>query len=97
MLQGNQGSRVGEGIEVSVGGTKLAKDSEGDYVFTVEEQTTSVNISKDPSAGIGSIETDNAADDAVYTLMGIRVGTRSSMRDLAPGIYIINGKKVVNK
>lgn len=96
-FKGTKVAVSGEGIEVSVGGTKLAKDSEGDYVFTVEEQTTSVNISKDPSAGIGSIETDNAADDAVYTLMGIRVGTRSSMRDLAPGIYIINGKKVVNK
>ena len=87
MLQGNPVAVSGEGIEVSVGGGKLAKDSEGDYVFTVEEQTTSVNISKDPNAGIGSIETDNAADDAVYTLMGIRVGTRSSMRDLAPHLH----------
>lgn len=96
-FKGTQVAVSGEGIEVSVGGSKLAKDSEGDYVFTVEEQATSVNISKDPNVGIGSIETDNAADDAVYTLMGIRVGTRSSMGDLAPGIYIINGKKVVNK
>ncbi len=36
-----------------------------------------------------------SANDAVYTIAGMRVGSKAIMSQLQPGIYIVNGKKVI--
>ena len=46
------------------------------------------------STGISNIRT-KVADDAVYNLHGVKVGTADKMDALPRGIYIIGGKKVV--
>ena len=46
------------------------------------------------STGISNIRT-KAADDAVYSLHGVKVGTVGQMDALPRGIYIIGGRKVV--
>lgn len=53
-----------------------------------------IAVKKPSSLGIDSPAIDNAekADDAIYTITGIRVKEAS-----APGIYIINGRKVIVK
>lgn len=51
---------------------------------------------KDSASGITSttIQRD-MQDETVYNLQGIKVGTRSQLKSLPRGIYIIGGKKVV--
>lgn len=51
-------------------------------------------VSNDPNSNaVESIRLDNTADGPVYNLQGIRVA--SSISDVtAPGIYIVNGKKI---
>ena len=49
---------------------------------------------KGSSTGIGNIRT-KVADDAVYSLHGVKVGTADQMDALPRGIYIIGGRKVV--
>lgn len=44
--------------------------------------------------GINGVEIDDAEPE-VYTLMGMRLNC--SVKDLSPGIYIVNGKKTVIK
>lgn len=53
-----------------------------------------IAVEKDGSLGIDAPVIDNADrhDDAIYTITGIRVKEAT-----APGIYIINGKKVIIK
>jgi hypothetical protein len=46
------------------------------------------------STDISNIRT-KVADDAVYNLHGVKVGTADKMDALPRGIYIIGGKKVV--
>lgn len=53
--------------------------------------TISLTISSDPSAGIDNIEIDERNKDIVYDLNG---NLRTS-RPLSPGLYIINGKKIL--
>jgi hypothetical protein len=36
-----------------------------------------------------------SADDAVYSLQGVRMGTRSDLNSLPGGLYIVGGKKVL--
>ncbi len=50
------------------------------------------SLGGDDTTGITSVETPAAANDAVYTLQGIRVNDMSK-----PGIYIVGGKKVIVK
>jgi hypothetical protein len=51
---------------------------------------------KDSASGITSatIQRD-MENDVVYNLQGIKVGTRSQLKALPRGIYIIGGKKLV--
>ena len=51
---------------------------------------------KDSASGITSatIQRD-MQDETVYNLQGVKVGTRSQLKSLPRGIYIIGGKKVV--
>lgn len=46
------------------------------------------------TSGIGTVKA-KAADEAVYSLHGVKVGTANQMDALPRGIYIIGGKKVV--
>lgn len=49
-------------------------------------------------AGISSVTVDNAqSTSAVYTLQGVKVADNFSASFLAPGIYIVGGKKMVVK
>jgi len=37
------------------------------------------------------------ADDTVYSLQGIKVGTMDQWQSLPRGFYIVNGKKIVKR
>ena len=47
------------------------------------------------TSGINRVERTALDDDAVYTLQGRKVATRSQWNTLPRGIYIVNGKKVI--
>lgn len=63
----------------------------GDLIFSVNLQAMTLTISN-PATGINGIEADNASK-TVYNLQGVKVNSDI----LAPGLYIINGKKVMVK
>ena len=95
-----KGTRVavsGEGLKVAVGGVDVPKSEDGDYVFAVSDPSTTVTVAKDENVGVDAIVVAESDSDVVYTLMGTRAGIRGEMNRMAPGIYIINGKKVVKK
>lgn len=67
---------------------KYAMNSEMILEYTIEEEETD---------GISSIESTQSSFD-VYSINGtsqVRNGGREALKDLKPGIYIINGKKTV--
>lgn len=76
-------------INVKVGGTYVQANTEGNYVFTVNN-ATAVEILDRTTDGINSI---NAAanDGKIYNLQGVEV------KKMSRGMYIKNGKKVVVK
>ena len=76
-------------IEVKVNGVAVKADTEGVFTFTVSAKTT-VEIKDVTPTGINSINAENA-DNAIYTLQGVKVNGK------AKGLYIKNGKKVVVK
>lgn len=47
----------------------------------------------DSTVGIGAVGLDEGRPASVYTLQGFKVNV-SSVEELDPGIYIIDGKKV---
>ena len=49
------------------------------------------------TTAISAVRNNRAADDAVYSLQGVRVGTKRQWDGLPHGIYIVNGKKMVKK
>lgn len=79
-----------------VGSVKVGEDEispvDGRYEFTVNNDAP-VSITSDGSASVIGIETEEAADNAVYNMQGIRVNADK----LPAGLYIINGKKVLVK
>jgi hypothetical protein len=55
---------------------------------------------KDLSAGVNNVSYDNNRSVSCYTLQGIRVNAihkTTDLQSLAPGIYIVNGKKLLVK
>ena len=36
-------------------------------------------------------------DNAIYNMQGVKVGTPATWETLAPGLYIMNGKKIIKK
>ena len=76
-------------IEVKVNGVAVKADTEGVFTFTVSAKTT-VEIKDVTPTGINSINAENA-DNAIYTLQGVKVNGK------AKGLLIKNGKKVVVK
>ena len=82
-----------------------APTTNGDYIlsiaynaFTLDGTTSSpaitLNYTLDIPSGVEAISTE-AAEEAVYNLQGIRIDSEWS--ELAPGIYIRGGKKVLKK
>ena len=55
-------------------------------------KTISYNVDNEAATGIDEINIDSAKKNVIYDLMGRRVQSMSR-----PGIYIVNGKKVVKK
>jgi len=87
-----------EALTVKVNDTDLAKDEEGNYVFTVEDAATTVTLASSTVTSIDNVtvNADNT-DNTVYNLMGVKLGNRSDLNKLPKGVYIVNGQKVVNK
>lgn len=85
-------------LTVKVGETELEKNNDGKFVFTVADPATTVTLA-DKSSGVENvvIATEADANAAVYTLMGVRVGTRAQLSTLPAGIYVLNGQKVIVK
>lgn len=85
-------------LTVKVGETELEKNNDGKFVFTVADPATTVTLA-DKSSGVENvvIATEADASAAVYTLMGVRVGTRADLNTLPAGIYVLNGQKVIVK
>ena len=85
-------------LTVKVGETELEKNNDGKFVFTVADPATTVTLA-DKSSGVENVvmTTEADANAAVYTLMGVRVGTRADLNTLPAGIYVLNGQKVIVK
>ena len=85
-------------LTVKVGETELEKNNDGKFVFTVADHATTVTLA-DKSSGVENVvmTTEADANAAVYTLMGVRVGTRADLNTLPAGIYVLNGQKVIVK
>ena len=85
-------------LTVKVGETELEKNNDGKFVFTVADPATTVTLA-DKSSGVENvvIATEADASAAVYTLMGVRVGTRAQLSTLPAGIYVLNGQKIIVK
>lgn len=93
---GTQVSVSGKNLVVSVNNTEIDavndEDGTSTYTFIVEDANTEVTIS-----GKGSgVEVVNADADAyIFNMQGIKVGKKSDLNNMVPGIYIVNGKKTV--
>ena len=67
------------------------------YAFASEYGVIATHLitSNDDHSGVEIIADNTSADDTVYTLMGVRLGKYSDVKDhLSRGIYICNGKKI---
>ena len=89
----------GENINVTVNGSAVEgeKDEDGveNFTFTVADAATNVAVT---AAGGSAVEAINAeTDSAVFNMQGVRVGSKADLKSLAPGIYIVAGKKVAVK
>ena len=97
-----------EGVEID-GPSPFDEDSKDDpYVCKVKgtkatftggsDETLLMQIEvvykDDPSTNILSLEGFTTANPAVYSLDGIKVGTKATFDQLPKGIYVIDGKKV---
>lgn len=93
---GTQVTVTGKNLVVAVNKTELEAENNEDgtstYTFVVTETDNEVAISGKGSAVAGI----NAESDAyIYNLQGVKVGKKSELKSMLPGIYIINGKKTV--
>jgi len=83
-------------LKVQLDGADLAAGEDGKYSFVADKDCT-VTISS--SSSVIEIEGDNEAEDgAVYNLLGVKVldkATKAELDKLAPGVYVVNGKKQV--
>lgn len=46
---------------------------------------------------VEGISTKRVSNDDVYSINGIKMGTESDLKSMQPGMYIVNGKKVIVK
>ena len=69
-------------------------ESKKAVVLNGEKVTSEIVITRN-STGINTPTIDNAAQQGIYTISGVKFN--GEVEDLPKGIYIINGKKVVKK
>lgn len=62
---------------------------------TVGDQNVDFNMEYDVTSGVDAVADDNAAEKEIYNMQGVYLGNDPSR--LAPGLYIISGKKVIIK
>lgn len=62
---------------------------------TMESGDAYIQLSANPLTGIGEVVVNNANAASVYTLTGVKVG--SKLENLPAGIYVVGGKKVLKK
>lgn len=55
-----------------------------------------IELDETPATGITSVNADKAAKGTVYSVEGMQV-SKAGTNGLKPGLYIVNGKKVVKK
>ncbi len=93
---GTQVSVTGKDLTVAVNETELEaannEDGTSTYTFYVEDANTAVAISGKGN-GVTSVNAD--ADAYIFNMQGIKVGKKSDLNNMVPGIYIVNGKKTV--
>ena len=70
--------------------------SRGGTIYVDDIYLTNNDDYSKQATGITTVQRD-IEDGVVYNLQGIKVGTRSQLKSLPRGIYIIGGKKVVVK
>lgn len=91
------------GDEIMEGETVIAEldgDIDDAMIVDIDGNEIRLNVIKGNYDGTTAIEGAQAADDsnaAVFDLQGRRVAERFDRNTLKPGIYIVNGKKVVIK
>lgn len=98
-FNGTQVVVSGKDIEVKVNGTSVAADAveegaeagEPSYTFVVADSATTVSVTKAGGSGVAGVAAE--AESAVFNMQGVKVG--NSLKGLAPGIYVVAGKKVV--
>ena len=91
------------GDEIMEGETVIAEldcDIDDAMIVDIDGNEIRLNVIKGNYDGTTAIEGAQAADDsnaAVFDLQGRKVAERFDRSALKPGIYIVNGKKVVIK
>ena len=68
--------------------------SNGGTIYVDDVYLTNNDDYSKQTTGIATVQRD-IEDGVVYNLQGVKVGTRSELKSLPRGIYIIGGKKVV--
>ena len=69
----------------------IAATSNEKITVTIDKSAKSISVTSGAVSGIDNIK-DNTQRNAIYDLTGRRVGTIT-----APGIYIVNGKKLIKR
>jgi hypothetical protein len=89
---------AGDEIKVSVNDEELTAN-DGKFEFTVDA-AKAVKIESTES-GVESVAVSaSKADSAVYNLQGVKLfdnASQAQIKNLPAGIYIVNGKKFINK
>ena len=70
--------------------------SRGGTIYVDDVYLTNNDDYSKQTTGITTVLRETG-DGVVYNLQGVKVGTRSEVKSLPRGIYIIGGKKVVVK
>lgn len=76
--------------------------------MTLADKLSDKTIGSDGATNIGvlindtptfveGISTKTVSNDDVYSVSGIKMGTESDLKSMQPGMYIVNGKKVIVK
>lgn len=80
-------------VIVSVDGDEIDPEEDGCYIIEANDSYT-ITVEKNPTVGITGINGESE-DDIVYNLLGVSLGKVENINTLAPGIYIIGGKKIL--
>ncbi len=68
--------------------------SRGGTIYVDDVYLTNNDDYSKQTTGITTVQRD-IENEVVYNLQGVKVGTRSELKSLPRGIYIVGGKKVV--